>query len=153
MVPLVITDDIRARAKEVQRYAFEHRESTTALRDRISTGTPPPAADPGKTMYIPMGYTIVYNIEQASPAIGWCQHVSVAVSKPMMDPDPRKVAQILELFGIVQKKPTPQGIISEAINISEEKLPGALKLKCMLFPFSFELYRQSLLDAKAAPAA
>lgn len=151
LVPLVIDDDVRKRAAEVKRYAFEHRESATALKNRMSTGTPPPGLDPCKVLDLRMGYRVIYSIEQASPMFGWCQHISVAVSKPMMHPSPEKVIQILDLFGIKQKNVGAtgksginSGVLTEALDIWDEKLPGAVINKNFLFKFDFEGYRASI---------
>jgi len=157
LIPLVIDDAVRKRASEVKHYAFLHRESATALKDRMSTGTPPPGTDPLKVLDIQRGYRVIYSIEQASPTHGWCQHISVSVIKPMMHPAPDKVVSILELFGITQKRPgatvksgVNSGVLTEALDIWDEKLPGAVINKNFLFKFDFEAYRASVAQPISA---
>lgn len=135
-----IDDAARARAKEIMAYAFEHRESLTALRNRLGTGMPMPDAEKF-SMQLPVGYNIAYTIEQRDN--GWYQCISVFQATPRIEPHPPAVAAIVtELFGIkAEKAQTPGGrgggVLNEALEIGSQNLPNGCIAKNLLYPFKF----------------
>ncbi len=128
--PLRITMETWAQAAAVQAYAFQHRETLRALRNRMSTGTKSPGAEPGHCLSIPVGYNVVYSIEQNEP--GWCHHFAISVTQPRMDPSPGAVTRILEMFGV--KGTTTKGVLQEAIQIWGEKLSTTNEARNLLYP-------------------
>lgn len=128
--PLNITMATWEEAARVQAYAFQHRETLRALRNRMSTGTKPPGMDEGHCLSIPVGYKVVYAIEQNAP--GWCHHLLIYVTQPKMDPNPGAVTRILELFGITARG--PKGVLVEALDIADEKISNITVGKSLLYP-------------------
>lgn len=134
---VTIDNAARERAREIMRYAFEHRETLVALRNRLASGRPLPEAE-NFSMKVPVGYSIAYTIEQRDR--GWVQHVSVYQETPRMHPHPPAVAAIItELFGITcaHKNMRGAGVLAEALEVSEQKLPNGCIAVDLLYPFKF----------------
>ena len=137
MRPLKIDDAARARAIEIRRYAFDHRESLTDSRNREASGKS--MADPEHySMQVPVGYYVAYNIEQGLR--GWVQRISVYQATPKLTPHPPTVAKIVEeLFGIKPSKlPVPgkgSGVLAEALEVSQQDLPNGCIAINLVYPF------------------
>lgn len=64
----------------------------------IGGNRPPPGDDPKNVIVIPVGYRVVFTIEQHQ--CGWCRHLSVSVLGDGVAPGPEAVAMIADFFGI-----------------------------------------------------
>lgn len=142
--PLLITDSVKARAKQIQQHAFLRRESLSSLLNRLGTGALDPGNDEQLRMQIDHGYKVVYSIEQQPAPLGWCQHISISVESPRMTPNPAAVVEILALWDITAKTPNAGGVLREARSIWTEKLADYRLAVNLLYPYVF--------DSNPAPA-
>jgi len=132
-----ITEAVKARAEDVREHAFTHRETARQVANRLTSNTPGPGNDPAFILEVPVGYKVVYSIEQQPN--GWCQHFAFAVNRPKMAPNPEAVSQILEqCFGIRwnmrASRPTANKPDTAVAVWEDERLPGVVNI---LFPFKF----------------
>lgn len=96
MRPLVICPIGRAEIKRVMDFADKHRDPIANLHARISGALPPIGDNPNFVCTLPVGFRIVYSIEQQP--IGWCRHISVSVDGAKL-PNPMAVRMIADEFG------------------------------------------------------
>jgi len=100
--PLIISDSVVERARQVVAYARAHRQNIHDMSRMIGhqeAGTLVPLGeDPQRQLLIPIGYTFAYSIEQ-HPG-GWFHHVSMASSHPTRVPRPEAVDLVLEAMGL-----------------------------------------------------
>lgn len=147
--PLRITQETLDQIAQVQAYAFTHRETLRDLRNRMSTGTHNPGTIPEHCLEIPVGYQVIYSIEQNEP--GWCHHFAISVTQPKMDPSPGAVTRILEAFGL--RNLTPKGILQEAIQIWGEQVSQTNEARNLLYPIKNFAEMQQRMEGllQAAP--
>jgi len=135
-----ITPEIIERAKALQRYAFDHRETTLQVNNRLSTRTPGPRQKEEHHLEVPIGYRVVYAIYQ--DVTGWNQHVEISVSKPKMEASPNAVNALLKLFGIEGERGKP--VYLSAAKIWSEPIDRITIGTNFLFPFDLTKFQQTM---------
>jgi hypothetical protein len=98
MRAMIITDEVQARIKEVMRYAEKHIFSMDDMLDIMNKQREPPGNDPNHVVHIPIGYKVVFTMDNQN--IGICKHISISVDRPDKLPNPIVVENILQEFGI-----------------------------------------------------
>ena len=103
MVPLIINESVRAEIKRVKEYAEDHKYNIHHLH-RVMKGRERPAGeDPGHCLTIPIGFRVVYSIEQHP--VGWCHHWSVSAPDPGRAISKPGLRMILDDFEFVGREP------------------------------------------------
>ena len=99
MRPLIYTPAIQDQIDKVVAYGFAHPYTLSDLFQ--IKGHPSRAAgyDPQRRVNIPVGYGVVFSVEQQPPPMNWCRHLSVSVSKRGKYPSVAAVNLIMKLFG------------------------------------------------------
>lgn len=117
MRALIIDEAIKNTAAAVVKHAEENVFSMDDLLD-ISNGSAKSVGNrDGFTFEIPMGYKVVYSIE--NQVKGKLRHLSVSVDTPGKTPHPQAVSEIMKLVGF-------ENDISEVFNVSLEPLDGGI---------------------------
>lgn len=95
--PLMVSSNEMARITEVLQYADIHRFNIQDLK-RIIAGEAEPAGDnPAFEVMLPMGYRVVYTIEE-HPG-GWAKHISVSTVPRSSTLTGGALNRIMQLFG------------------------------------------------------
>ncbi len=103
--PLVIDNNVRLAAQAVVDYAALHAHTCHDLMAVIK-GTRQPAGDDRRhVLEIPVGYRVVYSIEQQAAPLGWCHHLSVSIPVAGRAPSIEAVNEIGKLFGMDLRLP------------------------------------------------
>ena len=123
MRPLIIGERERAQIKKVLAHADVHRASIHDLIAIVKGNREPPGNDPAFTVHLPVGYKVVFTIEQQP--IGWCRHLSVSVATAGCYPATEAVEALAEAFGFRHKLKDQQWSIGleksvQAVNIIEK---------------------------------
>lgn len=130
--PFIIDDNVRARAKEVVAYARAHRlnahDMMRASKHADAGILQPVGHDVKRQLYIPMGFILVYSIEQ-HPEGDWFHHVSMSSGAKGRAPLPQAIDMALEAMGIPER-------INDAVHVWLEDLSGGEKAVNVLLKFS-----------------
>ena len=95
---LIIGDEQKQAAERVCAWAEEHR-FTLAMLQEIIGGMPPPVGDdPQFAVHFPVGFRVVFSIDEMLHNKGWVRHISVSVDGTKW-PHPAAVEEIMPLFG------------------------------------------------------
>ena len=131
--PLFINDAVRARALEVAEYARANRQNIhdmSRMMGQAEAGILNPLGhDPKRQLHIPMGYMLVYSIEQ-HPA-GWMHHVSMSSAAKGRAPLPQSIDLAMEAMGLPVR-------MKDANAVWLEDLSGGEKAVNAVFPFRSE---------------
>lgn len=131
--PLIITDEVRAAALEVAAYARLHRHNIhdmLRMQKAAADGTLSPLGhDEKRQLHIPMGYVLVYSIEQHVP--GWCHHVSMSSAAKGRAPIPQSLDLAMEAMGLDVR-------MKDAVAVWMEDLSGGEKAVNAVIPFKEE---------------
>lgn len=142
LTPPAITPEIQAKAKAVQQFAFENRETLRQVRNRTATLVAPPGDAENYLLLIPFGYRVAYTIEQDTT--GWLQIISIMVTKPKMEPSPGAVATILRLFGITEGPTTQKGgILNQAKSVERQPVSNVETAITITFPFDVAQWQKT----------
>lgn len=129
--PLIINDAVRARAKEVVAYARANRQNIHDLHRMMGQALAgilnPLGNDPQRQLLIPMGYCLVYSIEQ-HPG-GWMHHVSMSSAAKGRAPLPESIDLALEAMRLSVR-------MKDAAMVWPEDLDDGNKAINVLFPFT-----------------
>lgn len=100
--PLIINDAVRVRAQEVVAYARANRQNIHDMHRMVGQAQAgiltPLGDDPKRQLHIPMGFVLVYSIEQ-HPG-GWMHHVSMSSVTKGRAPLPQSIDLALEAMGL-----------------------------------------------------
>jgi hypothetical protein len=99
MRPLVIDETVKHEIARVKKFAEEHRQSTDDLKANVNGTAKPVGDDPGHALMIPVGFRVVYSIEQ-QPEVGWVHHFSVSAPDPGRAISINGMRLILDEFGL-----------------------------------------------------
>src|SRR5690242_15050820 len=102
MAPAVINNEVRERAKAVVAYARMHRQNIhdmMRLLKASNDGMPSPLGnDRNRRFAIPVGFSVVYSIEQHGE--DWFHHISMSSNDPGHVPIPAAVNFALEAMDL-----------------------------------------------------
>ncbi|MCK9458486.1 MAG: hypothetical protein M0R80_02435 [Proteobacteria bacterium] len=103
MTALIIDESIEAKIKTLIEFAEAHPMPLEALV-KILEGTMDAPGNVGFDIEIPMGFRVVFTIEQQP--FGWCKHMSISVesSNPEHMPNFAAVQMLLDNFGMISLK-------------------------------------------------
>lgn len=129
MTPLVIDDTVKATIAKLVKFADERRMSFKEVYRRTQRNDPP-GNDPNYCCFIPMGFKVVFTIEE-QPA-GWARHFSISSQNHQRTPNPEGVNMLLPLFGFrdilnlndPKNSPKTQMVWLEDIHVNGELVPG-----------------------------
>jgi hypothetical protein len=97
MRPMVIDDNVKRKIERLAAYAEAHILSMDELLDIVNKQAPPPGDNKNFVVEIPVGYRVVYTIED-QPA-GKVRHLSVSVDKVGKVPSITAVQEIMRMIG------------------------------------------------------
>lgn len=143
--PLLITTAVRADVERLIAYAERERftlaemktvygavlaKAGTKISDIPTAQSRAVGDDPGLSCVIPVGYRVVFSIEEQPAPLLWCRHLSVSVIGPMSEgclPGVFAVEEISKLFGFRDGIKQVRGAVwreeERAINIVEAMEP------------------------------
>lgn len=100
MIPLVINQDVRAAIHECAEIAnqemFDQDTLHAMLKEHIAVGDLP-----GHSLMVPMGFRVIYSIENVPQLGGWLHHFSISLpGNPGRMVSPEAAWVLLKEFGI-----------------------------------------------------
>ena len=101
MRPMIIDDNVKRKMEKLAAYAEAHIFSMDDLLDMVNKEKPPPGLDPNFQVEIPVGYKVVYSIED-QPA-GKVRHLSVSVDAKGKLPSIPAVKEIMIMLGFTKE--------------------------------------------------
>lgn len=108
--------------EEVRKYAEQNVFTAQDMDDRVSGKLDRcPGDDPGYAAYIPMGYRVVFTVEEHRE-YGWLYHISISTARTNRVPNPVAVIEVAKVLGVTKTEP---------LCIWVEETNGALN---MVFP-------------------
>jgi hypothetical protein len=97
--PLIIDNEVKARLAEVRDYARAHRLDLAALKAWCERGTAFDDVEQ-RAASIPIGFRLVYSIEEQPEPCGWCHHISMSSGRPGRVMNPAACALLIAELGI-----------------------------------------------------
>lgn len=117
MPTLFIDSEAKSRVATLREFAESRTLSTQDIYAIQHGRKPPPGDDPNYATIIPLGFRVVFTVEQHP--FGWAEHLSVSVpdARPGSGPNEVIVNQIAQLFGF-----PPLPVILERIKAGQPYL-------------------------------
>lgn len=100
MRPLMIGPKQKAGIMRVIKFAESNRIPIDALKKVVADPKAPAVGDQKeRVILLPIGFRVVFSIEEQPAPLGWSRHVSISVSRRGRFPHEAAVALILHEFG------------------------------------------------------
>lgn len=96
MRALILNDEVKENLHQLRDYAEKHPLSFNDLLDIYNRQKEPPGNTKGYFIYVPVGYKVVFSVEQQKEKI---RHLSVGVGRENKFPSPEAVNVIMEHLG------------------------------------------------------
>lgn len=109
--PLIIGDIERGNLQKLKEYAEANPISMEDLKSTVVGAKPPIGDDARHAVYLPVGYRVVYSVEQQMPGI--MRHFSISVPEKGKFPNMHVVNELIGILGFKEKVDPKQPLSNE----------------------------------------